>query len=311
MKAVRPLCPRHSRYDKTCDDCRIHARLYRRARLYGLRDGTWAGGLWTDARLIAVRAHVRALLARPGVCAPHIADAAGVHISVVYKLNREETRSIHPVYGEALLAVTEGECVRRQLRANPLAKVDGTGTRRRLQALAVDGWDAERLAVLCGIHPTEIRRHRRGDRGLIRAVHRDTIRDLYDKIQSQVDPQGDSDRARKHARVRGYLPPECWADGDIDDPQAEPLPPAPETEDWVAVTNQIEAVLRAPSPGAAADLPRHVKREVARQAWGRLGWTCERIAGVLGYKSAGSVEYLLYGRRDRPHTLPEGGKGAR
>lgn len=297
---MRSVCPDHTRYMKDCPKCPIYSRIYRRTRHREVKAGTWTGAMWRGAKLEEVRAHVRALLGQPGVFAPQVAQAAGVFVSVVYKLNRAETSSVHPVIGGALLALRPEGVLPRVER--PELHVDGTGARRRLQALAVDGWDAETLDPLCGIHRSELCRHRRGDRVLIRAANRDKIIELYEKIQSQADPTGTSTRIRRIARDAGWAPPECWTDETIDDPSAEPLPLPPDTDDWVAVTRQIEDALVNPAPGKAAEYPRAVKAEIARHAHRRLGWTYQRIAELLGFKSANAVEYMLNGRRDRPKT---------
>lgn len=297
--SLRSTCPTHTRYAKDCAECPIYARIYRRTRRREMQAGTWSGKMLTGERLERVRRHVAALLAGPDVFGQQIADASGVCISAVYRLNRGITKSMHPEVGRALLALTPAECARRAVAASSAAMIDGTGARRMLQALAADGWDSQRLSVLSGIHPSELRRHRRGDRRLIRAYNRDKIAEVYHKIQSQADPSGGSDRARKLARRCGWLPPERWADEDIDNPAAEPLPPEPDTPDHVEVRQLIDGCLRDPHEGRGADLPLGVKRELARHAVGRLGWPQHQVAWLLGYKSAGQVGYLLNGRADR------------
>jgi hypothetical protein len=170
---------------------------------------------------------------------------------------------------------------------------------RRLQALAVDGWGTRALSGLVGLDPSTIRTHRGGRFPEVTVATRERYRELYDKIQSQADPRGDSPRASQNAERQGWLGPERWADGDIDNPGAQPLPPVPETDDWAEVSRMIEGALRDPRPGKAADYPRSVQREIARQASARLGWSYSRIAELLGKNSDNAIDYLLNGRKDR------------
>jgi hypothetical protein len=156
------------------------------------------------------------------------------------------------------------------------------------------------LSPLVGIDEGTIRDHRAGNFAEITVGIRERYRELYEKIQSQADPQGGSWRARRNAEAREWLGPERWADEDIDDPDAQPLPPAPETDDWAEVSRMIEGALRDPWPGKAADYPRSVQREIARQAVNRLGWPHARIAELLGKDNGRMVSHLLYGRKDRP-----------
>jgi hypothetical protein len=162
---------------------------------------------------------------------------------------------------DALMGVTAHACL--ALIHSSTALVDPVGTARRLRALAVDGWSAQMLSPLVGRDEGTIRDHRAGDFAEITVRIRERYRELYEKIQSQADPSGGSWRARENAEKRCWLGPERWADEDIDDPDAQPLPPEPETDDWAEVSRMVEGALRDPRPGKAADYPRSVQREIA------------------------------------------------
>jgi hypothetical protein len=297
---MRSTCPRHGRYTKGCPDCPAYSAAYRSARLKGVKDGTWQLHL-TGEQLAEVRQRVLSLLAVPGVSGPRIAAAVGISHHTVYRVASGRPTALDPEIGRALLAVTVGQCKARRVGGDG-SRVDATGTARRLRALAADGWDSATLGGLCGVDGRHIGRWRAHYRPTVREAVHERIRELYEKIQSQADPRGPSEGAAIHARRLGYLPPERWADEDLDDPDAEPLPPVPDTEDHEAVTRQIEDALRDPRPGKAAGYPRPVKREIARHAHHRLGWPYQRIADLLGLRSTNAVEYLLHGRKDRPHT---------
>lgn len=298
-------CPDHRVYTKGCTPCRERSNAYYRLRRAALADGTWDSAWVTGAELERVRSHIRALMARPGMSNRVVAEAAGVSRTAVELARSSRQIRCHPLTAQALLAVTPALALRRV--NNPRQLVSSIGAARRLQALAVDEWSVRRISELVGIDPDVVKANRLGATGLITWGHHETYRQFYDKVQAQADPRGGSPRAGSRAVARGWVGPEQWEDGALDDPDAEPLPPLPDTDDHVAVSKLVDDALRNPTPGKAAGYERHIKREIARQALGtQLGWTHERVAELLGYVSANSVEYLLNGRKDRPHTRQKG-----
>lgn len=301
MKAS--CCDDHSRYTRGCEPCQERSRAYRVRRYRALGTGRWSR-MVAGEELQRVRQHVQGLLAHTDVNMKLVAAASGVSDKTVETLVNGSSKSMTPANASALSGVTVRACLRRQ--ADPNATVDVTGSVRRLQAMTVDNWSSTDIGELLGVNPSLVRHHRGGGaRVRITVAHRDAYRELYDKIQSQADPTGPSPGAGMHARRLGYLPAECWPDELIDDPAASPLPLPPETEDWVAVSRQINGALEFPEAGKAADYDRPVKREIARRAVNRLGWSWERVAWLMGYKSAATAEYLVRGRPDRAPVRKE------
>lgn len=298
-------CGAHRRYTRGCPPCQVASRDYRRARVAGLVDGTWEPQAPTPQLRERGREHLRSLLAVKGVTLKRISVVAGVNLSTIGRVVSDMPRGGMSVVSiEALLGVTAQACL--ALIDRSTTPVDPTGTARRLQALAVDGWSAQMLSPLIGLDCSTIRYHRSRGFAEITVGVRERYRDLYDKIQSQADPRGGSWRARRNAEEHGWLGPERWADEEIDDPDAQPLPAPPDdSDDWVAVSNMVDGALRDPRPGKAADYPRSVQREIARQAFHRLGWSLARIGELFG-KTSSTVEFLLNGRADRPRTRRQG-----
>lgn len=299
---MRNSCPIHSHFRRGCDDCRAHSARYRRTRAAGLRDGTW-DRMVAGEDLEQVRAHLLALLALPGVTAPLVAQVVGTTHHTVYRVASGERTKLGHQLAQAILDTTPAAC--RALVRTPAAMVDSAGASRMLQALMADGWDSQSLSDLSGLAAKRLGHIRNGVNPHIRRSTYDTVRSVYDKIQSLADPSGPSAGAAVRARTLGYLPPERWADEDIDNPDAQPLPPEPETDDHVEVSRLIRDALEFPAPGKAADYDRAVKREIARHAVNRLGWSWERVAELLGYRSPSTAEYLLRGRPDRPPVRRE------
>jgi hypothetical protein len=240
-------------------------------------------------------------MARPDIDGPLIARTAGTTPQDVYRIVNGRAKLVGPQIAGALMQTTAHICLARGAARgrDRHARTSSTGVARRLQALAADGWDSSVLAALSGFSVDRLGHLRIGLHTTVRASTHERIKELYDKIQSQADPSGSSPETARRALRRGYLLPERWADEDIDNPDAQPLPPPPDTEDHVAVTRLIEDCLHQPEAGRAANLPREVKKELARHARHRLGWSWDQLAWLLGYKGASTAQYLVEGRAGR------------
>lgn len=107
---------------------------------------------------------------------------------------------------------------RQHAGTQPPGYMNAAGTRRRLQALACEGWSIERIAELTGL----------ADRTLRAAintnarVHTTTARyvaHIYDRFAGH---DGGSRSAAQWALRRGWLDSYHWPDDRIDNPQAKP-----------------------------------------------------------------------------------------
>lgn len=140
--------------------------------------------------------------------------------------------------------------VKRRYLSGGHLLVDGTGTRRRLQALAVMGWPTSVLWERLGSSRSYTSALRYADR-----VHQRTagkVAALYDEL-SMV--RGPSERASQDAQRKGWPAPLAWDDDTIDDPAARPahnlrgaVTGAPRDEDFDArVMELTRAGLSAPA----------------------------------------------------------------
>ena len=98
--------------------------------------------------------------------------------------------------------------------------VDATGSRRRLQALAVMGWPTRRIAHELGnLDPQTYQYIQSGRTKTIRRRTAQAIAELYDRLWNQHGP---SPKSAAVARSKGWAPPLAWDDDFLDDPQAKP-----------------------------------------------------------------------------------------
>jgi transcriptional regulator with XRE-family HTH domain len=108
------------------------------------------------------------------------------------------------------------------------ATTDATGTRRRLQALALNGWTASALARYLGADAHSLRQITSGTRETVTASTAIAVGHLYDQLWNRF-PKQDTAAAQKEAaavralaRHAGWAPALAWDDDRIDDQQAVP-----------------------------------------------------------------------------------------
>lgn len=207
-----------------CAECRAANTTEQRRRERRKLYARWNGGAVEDlVDAEPARRHVKALMAA-GIGRRRIAEVSGVSGGSLTKLlyggpaGRPPARRIRPATARKLLAV----------RANPAdgARVDATGTRRRLQALVACGWTKTHLAAELGQTPSNFNVTLHAHQ--VYASTMRAVRALYDRLWDQPPPETTrwerqaASRARNYARTRGWPRPMAWDDELIDDPQHQP-----------------------------------------------------------------------------------------
>jgi transcriptional regulator with XRE-family HTH domain len=189
-----------------------------------------AYGRWQPRPLVDAApavAHLR-WLSTCGVGWRTAARLAGVRAETVCRLlyprgERPPGKRTHPDTAAAILAVQPD-----LWRLPDTARVDPTGTRRRLQALVALGWSQRRLAGLLGTTACGLG-HLLRDYDRVTARRARAVRDLYDRLWNTPPPQAArldraaATRARRYAADRRWLGPGAWDDAEIDDPVARPV----------------------------------------------------------------------------------------
>jgi hypothetical protein len=202
-------------------ECRATHAAYERHRTRMIAYGRWQP--FVDAE--PVRAHVRRLMA-DGLSRRRIAELADVTETTVIRLlygqaDRPPSRKIRTENARALLTVESGREI-----LGPTALIDGTGTRRRLQALVAQGWSRSRLAEQLGNNYQVVGRYMVRDR--VTASTARAVRGLYDRLWDAPPPERNhwevaaAVAARRKAERNGWAKPMAWDDETIDDPDAEP-----------------------------------------------------------------------------------------
>jgi hypothetical protein len=135
---------------------------------------------------------------------------------------RPRKHRVTPEVARKILAVTAESAA--------VGYVDGTGTRRRIQALAANGWPMRRVAEHLGLNPTyvgDLTRRTKQDRPVFAATA-DKVARAYEQLKNKK-PTRHGIEARVAKRIRGLAASKRWAPssywdkhpGAIDDPHFE------------------------------------------------------------------------------------------
>lgn len=211
------------------DRCRCRACTDASARAESRRRRMKAYGRYDSGRVNAqpVRDHIAALM-EYGIGMKRIAAVAGVSNATLGKI----------MYGEPSRNTAPRERVEQHVADAVLAikpalehlgdtvTIDGTGTRRRIQALVSIGWSQTRIGERLGMAAANFNRTVRSE--YVRADTARRIKALYDELWNQPQTGDDwrsrisANRSRNYAKAHGWLPPLAWDDETIDDPATLP-----------------------------------------------------------------------------------------
>lgn len=167
----------------------------------------------------------------------------------------------------------------RRSRLGPLL-IDGTGTRRRLQALRRLGWSARELTLRLGYSGSG-QMHYLMHSGTIQRQTADRVAALYAELSMRLPPKTDG-RAAAWAATQGWPPPLAWDEDSIDDPDALPWTGAGQGRDreliddvaisrrlggdvrvWLSAAEKREALRR----GLAKGMPENELMRLLKLSW--------------------------------------------
>ncbi|MFD5678394.1 hypothetical protein, partial [Streptomyces sp. NPDC127040] len=158
------------------------------------------------------RAHIHALI-KAGWTQAQICRATGLPHRTISAI----TRGLYPQCNRGI----EQQILALPITAAPndLRDIDATGSRRRLQALAVMGHTGVDVAAQAGMHRDALNRIRRGELATVRKETAEKISRAYRHLSRRA---GTSTRTRYLAAAQGWHGPLAWDDSTIDDPAAQP-----------------------------------------------------------------------------------------
>jgi hypothetical protein len=276
-------CDQHPRYAAGCGGCRERSRTYSRLRYNLRRTGRWDGyGDTTEAR-----DHINRLLSR---------DMTRAQIAAIADVNRLTVAEI--ANGRRPLAYRSAIAAILAVRPSPTshsadALIDGTGCRRRLQALVVQAHATPYLASRLDTTTSTLWRWLRGDHRMVRTRTATRICRLFDELEFA---HGTSAASLRIATRYGWMPALAWDLETIDDPAAEPVLPAgsdPADVDWAAV-DLVCTGSRPPHRLTDATTAAIIK------ICARRGETDDLIGDRLGVSSRTAARWR------RTHSIPPG-----
>lgn len=201
-------------------ECVARKNAWMRDRDRALRAGTWQP--LQDAT--PVREHLRRLLGS-GLTQQRVADLAGVpHQSITDLVQGRSRRGVRhrttPEFAAKILNIDPAS-------VSP-ARVDATGSKRRIQALVAAGWPLLHIGRQLGMNPQRPEQILRQTK--VYATTRDRIADGYPRVtalrpERRGVPKDKARLSRDWAKVNRWAPPKYWADrvDAIDDPHFEPF----------------------------------------------------------------------------------------
>lgn len=192
----------------------------------------------------AMAADMLAKARRYGMSDTMIADQIGCHESLptkvrkgqiksMYRSNFNKVMSLRPARPKVFYSPTRG-------KVPSGAKVDSTGTIRRMQALRADGFPGHLLGDHLGVSYEATAQMAKTDRPWVLKSTRDDVARLYAELTGKTPadfgvPSNIIGKCRTWARKAGYAPSGCWDLDTIDDPNAYP--------EWTGACGTVEGML--------------------------------------------------------------------
>lgn len=180
----------------------------------------------------------------------------------------------------------------------PPRTVDGTGTARRIEALAAAGWSMNAVAAHAGISPHFVRHAlRAARRGNVTVATARAVAAIYDELSVRalpVTPRANSVRLR--AAAKGWAVPMRWDDDAIDHPVGRPADLSGWRDDQDRA-HEVDPV--AVERTLEGDPPTHpltpAEKRVATRLLTEAGLSSSEIAACLGCRQRSVVRYRSEG----------------
>lgn len=204
-----------------CRACANASSEYERRRT---RQRAYGRQAYVDAA--PVRAHVTALM-DAGMGLKRVAVVAGVPYSVLGNLiydTHGKRDGQHRGRSTRMRAGNAARILAVQLELAGGARVPAIGTRRRVQALVANGWSITKVGARVDMTAANFCSLLKRDQVTVATAKR--VAELYDELWDAAPPESThrdkiaASRARKYARLHGWLPPLAWDEDTIEIPDA-------------------------------------------------------------------------------------------
>lgn len=202
-KCAKPTCDRKAQNGGLC---KLHYQLSMRGRPVGLVDST------------ATRERI-ALLRSIGMGTPRIGELAGIPQVTVWRASISETVMARTEHKILSIPVNMG-------LSRDGALISALGSRRRLQALQVNGWTCSALMERVGVNKRAIVGICTDQPYVTVAVAR-RIAEVFRELEMT---DGGNQVTRRRSLSKGWSPPLAWRD--IDDPSETPDRRSEGRVDW-------------------------------------------------------------------------------
>lgn len=182
-----------------CNECKLAQRRYRKRRQYEVDHGVERLVDAAPAREHALR------LIGCGMTITAVAEAAGMHRGSLSDILRSKGRRPRT---ERVARAAAARILAVRFDADASARVDATGTVRRVRDLALLGFTSTETAKRTGLSRNAILSLRRGEWATVRASLRDTVRDAHPVLAESgphLSPPRQRTRARLHGQRSGWV----------------------------------------------------------------------------------------------------------
>lgn len=216
--------------DTTARRCKCGRLLQKKGHSRGMCHRCWqayryrmlAYGKWTPMYIDIgpTLAHLNELRAK-GLGVVRIAQLTGLHRQTVQKIGFAGRKLVSRRVAEAILALPipeESPSPFSEMIA-PGAMIPSVGTMRRLQALAVMGYDLTYLAERLGMKFQQVSYLRLGRSKKVQIRTARKVAELFEELQMTPGPSAETKRIAERNR---WYPPLAWDEETIDDPDAKP-----------------------------------------------------------------------------------------
>ena len=244
---------------------------------------------------------------RYGMSDSMIGEQTGVNYTLPSKVRRGAIRTMHRDTFNKLMKLRPARppVVHSEKRGKVPsgAKVDSTGTVRRIQALRADGFPGHLLGEQLGVSYEAVAQLAKTKRDLVLKSTRMDVARVYAELDGKTPadfgiPSNIIGKCSTWARRAGYAPRSCWDSDTIDDPEAFP--------EWTGFCgtpeghriHQRDGIPMCPAceSKAADELYPGFNGLLLRDLRESKGFSRQRLASAVGGINASTIQYWETGR---------------